>query len=475
MGEHILVVDDEPNFLRLLFATLSEEGYVVSTTTNANDVIPLIEKEVIDLIITDLSMPELGGIELMENLQSLYPGLPIIIITGVGTIEIAVEAIKKGAYDFITKPFELEKVSMSVKKALEYKALCNELKNLRKEVQGKYQFNMIGQSKIMMHMFSLIEQVADTDSTIIIRGESGTGKEVLAKAIHYLSARKNKSFMPIDCGSLSETLLESELFGHVKGAFTGAYKARAGLFESSEGGTIFLDEIQNIPLNTQAKLLRVLQEREVKPVGSDKINKIIDIRLIASTQKDLSKLIHEGKFREDLYYRLKIFEVEIPPLRKRRDDIPLLISHFIKMNNTKLGKQIQGVEAAALEILCSFDYPGNVRELQNIIERAMILCRGNYIGINDLPKEIGNRKQLIKITTNMDELFVVPKNNDELKAAKSKARKIAEEKVELLFLNYLLPLVDGSIKKAAEHAKMNRSWLSQLIGKYEIDLSQFHN
>ncbi|MGA1869090.1 MAG: sigma-54-dependent transcriptional regulator [bacterium] len=454
MDENILIVDDEPNFLKLLASTLTDEGYRVKTTQDPIEALAMAEKELFDLIITDLAMHGLDGLDLMEKINTYYPGLPVIIITGVGTIELAVESIKKGAYDFITKPFELEKISVTIKKALEHGALCRELTNLRKEVQSKYQFNVIGQSKPMAQIFSLIQQVADTTATIIIQGESGTGKEVLAKAIHYQSSRRKYPFSPIDCGALSESLLESELFGHVKGAFTGAYRARPGLFEAAKGGTVFLDELQDMPTGTQSKLLRVLQEKEVRPVGSDQINKI-DVRIIAASNIDLKEAVRRGKFREDLYYRLAIVPFTLPPLRDRVEDIPLLVSHFLDKFNKSTGKNIRGVSKEALIILMEHSWPGNIRELENVIERAVLIAQGDQI----IPHNLFIDKPLYSSTA----------HHHPLKEGQTLLETV--EHSEKLHIQQALKKEKGNRSKAAKSLGISRRTLYDKIEKYNIDIN----
>lgn len=384
MSERILIIDDEPNFLRLITFTLIDEGFEVVTAENAITALNIIDNQVFDLVVSDLVMPKMSGLELMEEIKTKYPTLPFIIITGAGTIEEAVEAIKKGAYDFITKPFDLKKIRVIIRRALDYGALHRELDCLRKEVREKYRFyNIIGESKQMQGLFDLVDQVADSSANILIHGESGTGKEMLARAIHYKSSRRDKPFFPIDCGSLAETLLESELFGHVKGAYTGATHTRLGVFETSHGGTVFLDEIGDTPLPTQSKLLRVIQERELKPVGSDQI-KTVDVRIICATNKDLKEAVLKGSFRKDLYYRIATIPLVLPPLRERLDDIPILVSHFIEKYSRINKKKIKGINREALIILMEYGWPGNIRELEHVIERAVLISNGPMIKSKDI-------------------------------------------------------------------------------------------
>ncbi|MGA1867267.1 MAG: sigma 54-interacting transcriptional regulator [bacterium] len=373
-----------------------------------------------------------------------------------------------------------DNVAISIEKATLYAQLQKaeamlrrQNAKLRRSVKQKYRFeNIICCSDIFVDILKKAEQVALTDTTVLIYGETGTGKELIAQAIHNYSPRSSKNFVAINCGAIPENLLESELFGHEKGAFTNAHMRRIGHFEDANYGTVFLDEIGDMPLNLQVKLLRVLQEGTIQRLGTN--NDIhIDVRLILATHQNLARLVEEGKFRQDLYYRLKVFELEIPPLRDRKNDIPLLIEHFIKIYNKKLGTHIQGVKSDALHILLHYVYPGNVRELEHIIERAIILCRSNLIGIDELPPELCDEKFSPKMMVDYEELYPLPRNNDELKAAKARARKKAEEKVELLFLKKLLPRTHGNISEAARQTKMNRSWLAQLVLKYKLDLKHY--
>jgi transcriptional regulator with GAF, ATPase, and Fis domain len=342
---------------------------------------------------------------------------------------------------------------------------------LRRAVKQKYRFeNIIGNSDKLMDVLKKAEQVALTDSTVLIYGETGTGKELLARAIHQSSTRSSKNFVPINCGAIPENLLESELFGHERGAFTGATAQRIGRFEDANGGTLFLDEISDMPLNLQIKLLRVLQESVIQRLGSNE-DVSVDVRVIVATHEDLAQLVAERRFREDLYYRLKVFELELPPLRERQGDIPLLTNYFIVYYNERLGKQIVDIEDEALDILCRYNYPGNIRELQHLIERAMVLCRGNAITIDVLPEEIRVPTKDVRNLTLRQERFAIPRNKEELRAARAKAQR----EIEYLFLTELLSSTRGNVSEAARKAGMDRSWLIELIGRYQLDLSQFRN
>jgi DNA-binding NtrC family response regulator len=389
----ILVIDDEENMLELFSRILKKEGYNVTTALNAEGALDIFREKVFDLIIADLALPGMNGVELLKRVKEEEPDIPFILITAYGTVESAVEAMKLGAFDYIPKPFQTEELKIVIEKALKEYQLGEELRRLRKEIRSKYSFdNIVGRSKKMATIFDLITRVAGSNSTVLIQGESGTGKELIARAIHYNSLRRDKPFVAIDCSILPETLLESELFGHVRGAFTGAFKGKKGLFEQATEGTIFLDEISNISPPTQSKLLRVIQEREIKPIGSNDTVKV-DVRIIAATNRDLKKLVASGSFREDLYYRIAVIPLEIPPLRERKEDIPLLVSHFSEKYARENRKPVKQISAKALALLTEYDWPGNVRELENVIERAVLISDTEEIDETFLPFEVRSLKE----------------------------------------------------------------------------------
>jgi len=449
----ILIVDDEPNFLTLLGRTLTDEGYQVTTASTSAEAISIGEDTVFDTLITDLTMEGINGIGLMERFRKLYPSLPIIIITGFGTIERAVEAMRKGAYDFITKPFELDKIRTTVKRALEYGELHHELNHLRKEVQNKYAFNnIIAKSKCMQNIFRLIDQIADSMATVLVQGESGTGKEMLARAIHYRSARKDKPFLAVDCSAIPESLLESELFGHTKGSFTGAFTARRGLFEEASEGTIFLDEVGDISIATQCRLLRVIQEREVRPVGSNQTSKI-DVRIITATNKDLRELIKKQVFREDLYFRIAIIPIHLPPLRERKEDIPLLCAHFIEKYSRINKKKAKGISREALLALTQYEWPGNVRELENTIERALLICGEGQIELQHLF---------------MNQIMTGDSSDKEAQAQEQNTLNRAIEKSEKDFILQVLNTVNFNRTHAAKILGISRRTLYDKIEKYNL-------
>jgi len=385
-SEKILVIDDSPEILTLFSEYLKAEGYEVDTSADGSAGIEMIEKKFYDLIVTDLKMPGVDGMKVLEFAMNRSPDSLCIILTGYGTVKNAVEAIKLGAFDYLTKPVKMDEILVTLKRALEYRNLKMENINLKNQLKKKYKFeNIIGDHEGVQKVFEIVEKVADTDSTILILGESGTGKELIAKAIHYNSYRRERPFIPVNCAAIPSELLESELFGHEKGAFTNAIRTRIGRFELASGGTVFLDEIGDMNPLLQSKLLRVLQERQFERIGGIKTIKT-DIRVIAATHQDLKQAVQQKRFREDLYYRLNVIPVRIPPLRERKTDIPLLAHHFLDHFNRSKKKKIKGITDEAMESLMSYDWPGNVRELENTIERVVILVDRDIIGHQDLPE-----------------------------------------------------------------------------------------
>ena len=386
--ETILIVDDEKNYLVVLEALLGPEGYEILTTDNAPDALRQVREADLDLIITDMKMPRMNGMELLEEAKSIKPDLPVIIMTAYGTIELAVEAMKKHAYDYITKPFQNEQLKLTVKKALENYRLIKENRLLNEALSDRFKYgNIIGKSKPMLKVYDLIEKVAQSKASILITGPSGTGKELVAKAIHYGSPRKDRPFVSINCGALTETLLESELFGHEKGAFTGAIAMKKGRFELANEGTIFLDEVSEMSPSLQVKLLRVLQEMEFERVGGTRTIKV-DVRVISASNRNIKDDVAEDSFREDLFYRLNVIHIEVPPLYERTDDIPLLVKHFIEKYRDDEGKNKVELSPEVWKALYSYSWPGNVRELENIIERAVVLNSGDMITLEDFPEEL---------------------------------------------------------------------------------------
>jgi DNA-binding NtrC family response regulator len=383
----ILVVDDESSLRTALFRLFDRLGFHVVTANSRREAEMLSSAEThYDLAIIDLRLPDGDGLELMQALRQMSPSTQFIILTGHGTIETAVRATQMGAFHFLTKPFNMEELQSLAGKALSLRQLQSENQQLRSALSKRYKFdNIIGQSEEIRKVLHLVERVADSDSTVLISGESGTGKELIAKAIHYNSPRANKAFVPINCGAIPGDLLESELFGHIKGAFTGAINTRVGRFDLAHGGTIFLDEIGELSLSLQVKLLRVLQERRFEPVGSAKTHEV-DVRVIAATNVDLAKAVQKGQFREDLFYRLNVIPITIPALRVRRDDIQVLLAHFVQHFNQNKGRNLTGFSPEALDILSSYNWPGNVRELENLVERLAILKGQGQVQPDDLPE-----------------------------------------------------------------------------------------
>jgi DNA-binding NtrC family response regulator len=387
-AHNILIVDDEGQNRDYLSEILSQEGYNVSSASNGKDAIAKLSQDAFNVVLTDLQMPELDGLGVIRYLIENNLSCIGIIFTGYGSVKTAVDAMKLGAFDYITKPFKADEIKVVVKKALDHLALQEENTYLKAQLKAKYKFeNIVGNSDRMQKVFSLIDKVASTDSTVLILGESGTGKELVARALHYNSPRSQNPFVPVNCGAIPEELLESELFGHEKGAFTGAFRTRIGRFELANGGSIFLDEISEMSPTLQVKLLRVIQEREFERVGGIKSIKT-DVRIIAATNRDLEQEVSEGRFREDLYYRLNVIPLNLPPLRDRKEDIPLLVKHFMaKYGQEKNGKTVS-FGKKAMNMLMQYKWPGNVRELENLVERVLVLCDSPEADLSDLPEKI---------------------------------------------------------------------------------------
>jgi DNA-binding NtrC family response regulator len=384
----ILIVDDEELYRRALERILARSGHTVVTARDATEAMQLVSTQPVDLVLCDIRMPGLSGLELVRQLREVDPDLPCIVVTGYGGAEQSVEALHAGAFWYLEKPFEqrvLDVVRRLVDRAIEHRRLRSENRLLQRQLRSRYHVdNVIGRSAALRDVLGLVDKVADSDSTVLITGESGTGKELIARAIHYNSRRAERVMVTVNCGAIPEELLESELFGHVRGAFTNAVQNREGRFAAAEGGTLFLDEIGDMSPNLQVKLLRVLQDRTYEPVGSSKTVRA-DVRVIAATNQDLQQAIRRGTFREDLYYRLNVIPIEVPPLRERLEDLPLLVQHFLECLNHEKGRAVEGVEPEVIERLLEHDWPGNVRELENLIERMVVLRGKGRIGLEDLP------------------------------------------------------------------------------------------
>ncbi len=459
MNSKILVVDDEPGMLTLFREIFFDQAVDLETASSAEEALNNLKQNRYDLLIADIRLPKMSGVELMKQSQVIQPDLIVIAITGHATVNSAVECMKMGAYDYITKPFHINSILLIINKALERSTLLSERNYLRSELEDKYKFdNLIGHSQAMQDVFSLIKKVSKSDTTILIEGESGTGKELVARSIHWNSARRDERFVVVNCGALPPELLESELFGHIKGSFTGAIKDKRGLFEEGDKGTIFLDEIGEVPIRLQVKLLRALQEGEIKPVGSTKDIKV-DVRVIAATNKNLKDMMNKGNFRDDLYYRLAVIKLPLPPLRERNTDIPFLINHFIdKYSPPQKSKRIK-ISSKLIDILCAYDWPGNVRELENVIERAIVLSNGETIELDNMPKEIIDNIPKIADSETSDILY--KKYLD--------AKKIVQNSFTKRYLESLILRNQGNISKAAKESGIARTNLHRLLKQYKID------
>ncbi len=397
----ILIVDDEPTQLELIGGFLKKHGFDVVEAEGGEKGLETFRQESFDLVITDQKMPKVSGLELLTAVRGMNPEQPVIVMTAFGSIETAVSAIKEGASDYLTKPLNLDELLHRIEAVKERSRLLTENRDLREALNERTRIEgIVGESGHMQEVLSLVRRIAPSEATVLIRGESGTGKELIAQAIHHASPRASRPLIKLNCAALPETLLESELFGHEKGAFTGAYATRKGRFEVANGGSLFLDEIGDLPLHLQAKLLRVLQEKEFERVGSSRPIPV-DVRILAATHRDLEKLIEEGQFREDLYYRLNVVTVVLPPLRERREDIPYLLNHLVKKFAEKNGKTIKGFTQEARDALLRYDYPGNVRELENLVERAIVITRDEVIGRSDLPLTVQSSEKMDERGTNL--------------------------------------------------------------------------
>ncbi len=381
----VLIVDDEASVRTSLEKALSKAGYVTKSAGSGNEALKMLQKQSVDIVLSDLKMPDGDGLDLLRSIKMKNTGVEVILLTGFGTVDKAVEAMKEGAYDFITKPFKKAVILSTIERAIDRQSLAQENKYLKAQLgKGKAYDTIIGKSQALRDVLAMVERVAPLSSTVLVTGASGTGKELIARALHQRSPRVNKRFIPINCAAIPENLIESELFGHVKGSFTGAMRDKDGLFKAASGGTIFLDEIVSVPLNLQAKLLRAIEQKEILPVGSTN-PEVLDVRIVAATNKNLANEVEQGNFREDLYYRLNVVGINIPPLKERVDDIPELIDHYITVYNAQLNKQVKGVDKQLLQFLMGHVWKGNVRELENAIERAMILCDDDRLSVQHFP------------------------------------------------------------------------------------------
>jgi two-component system response regulator GlrR len=447
---NILVVDDDPTLLELLRMRLESAQYQVTTAQREEEAISAVKGQTFDLSIVDLKLGRGDGISLMEEIHSMSPDMPIIILTAHGTIESAVEAMRKGAYSYLTKPFEPRDLFLQIERALENRRLTSEVQRLQELLKERYDFaHIVAKSEKMRTVLEMVSRIAKIDSTVYIHGESGTGKELIARAIHLASDRKNKPFVAINCAALPEPLLESQLFGHEKGAFTGAVKNAKGLFTQAHEGTIFLDEIGDMTLAIQAKLLRVLQERQFYPLGSEKAVEV-DVRVIVATQKDLAEQVKQGLFREDLFYRIHVIPVHLPPLRERREDIPPLVEHFLKKFSQQMKKEVKGLGPGVLQRLMLQEWPGNVRELENTVEYAVAMTQQDFIAEDFI-------------------LQAQPAQNSE----SLKPFKEAKDAFEREYLRNLLELCQGNVSQAAKMAGKYRADFYDLMKKHNMQTADF--
>jgi DNA-binding NtrC family response regulator len=450
----VLIVDDEEVLRDVLDAVLRREGFEVLSAASGEEALSVLDAEEVDLVILDVMLPGISGIDTLRAIRISNPHLPVIVITAFSSIDGAIDAMKMGAFHYIPKPFKNEEVIITVNKALEQRRLSHENERLKAELSEKYSYsNIIGKSETMRKVFDLIRQAAPSRSNILVQGESGTGKELVAKAIHHASPRARNAFVTVNSGSLPPELLESSLFGHLKGSFTGAIATKRGLFEVADGGSIFLDEIGNINLETQAKLLRVIQEKEFMRLGGVETIKV-DVRIIAATNADLHKLMAESKFREDLYYRLNVITIQLPPLRRKREDIPLLIQHFLDKYSEENRRRVREVTPDAMRILMDHSWPGNVRELENTIERAVVLCNGDRITTELLP-------DYLRYPTRTEQpAMVVPQDGISLKDAVSN--------YERTMILQSLEMANGVQKRAAELLQVKPSTLNEMMKRLGI-------
>jgi DNA-binding NtrC family response regulator len=461
----ILVIDDERVICEGCRLVLEEHGFCVTYRTTGQDGLDALADTAFDALLLDLKLPDMDGMQILASVRHSHVWLPVIIMTGYATIQNAVTAMKEGAYDYLAKPFADDQLTVTVTKAIENKRLKEENQSLRQQLFDRFNFsNIIGENPKIQKVFEQIHKVAATDSTILIHGDSGTGKELFAKAIHAHSRRAAKQFVAFDCSTISPTLLESELFGHVKGAFTGAVQDKAGIFAVANGGTLFLDEVSNLNLDVQGKLLRVMENQEYKPVGVAHV-RATDMRVIAATNQDLRGMVGQGRFREDLFYRLNVFPIYLPSLKERRDDIPQLAYHFLRSFCRQTGKRIEGFSNDALEVLISHDWPGNVRQLKNVIEHLVIMADGSFLDLSFVAEQLETRRSSV--------LSRVPDSVEELKAVKKQILEVRFGRVEKAFLIKALTASRGNISQAARRVGMQRSNFSTLMKKHALHCADY--
>ncbi len=445
-AKKIMIVDNEEGLCRMMAAVLMDDGHAVRTFNDPLEAVDLFRPGIWDLVISDIKMPGIDGLEVLQRIKASEPDIPVIMITAFATVEMSIQALRKGAYDMLTKPFEPDELLFRVRNALNHNQLLAENEQLRQELAGKFNFeNIIGASTVLQQLLDKVEKVAVRDTSVLITGESGTGKELIAQAVHYNSPRKEQPFIAINCGAIPDSVMESELFGHKKGAFTGADADKDGLLKAADGGALFLDEIGNLPLNVQKTLLRFLQEQEFRRIGDTSPTRV-DVRLISATNSDLEKEVEKGTFREDLFYRLNVINLHLPPLRQRKPDIPLLAAHFIVQQNKKFKTEISGLSPEAQQAAGDYSWPGNIRQLKNVIEACITIETEKQISLATLSQFI--------------ETDGAPVDSDDYNKALAR--------FEIDYLRHLLSSVDGNIEEAAQKASMNMATIYRKLKKYGL-------
>ncbi len=452
MNPSVLVIEDDAAMVELLRAGLGRRGFSVEAAASAEEGLGALDRADVDVVVTDLNLGGMGGLAVCERVAANRPDVPVVVVTAFGSLETAVGAIRAGAYDFITKPFDMEVLAIALRRAVQHRALRAEVRRLRERVDAAAGLDeLVGESQTMRELYDLVARAAETDTSVLVTGESGTGKELVARALHRRGRRSSGPFVAVNCAAVPEALLESELFGHARGAFTDARSARAGLFQQASGGTIFLDEIGDMPLGLQPKLLRALQDRAARPVGSD-VEVPFDARIVAATNRDLEAAMEEGRFRDDLYWRLNVIHVPVPPLRARGSDVLLLAQRFLERYAKAMGKPVHGFAGPAAERLVAYGWPGNVRELQNCVERAVALTRFEQVGVGDLPERIRSYR-----------------SSDVLVASEDPSELVSLEQVERRYIARVLQAVNGNKTLAAQILGLDRKTLYRKLERYEAD------